>query len=83
MVASKFLAYLVVGIALVGLSAGADAEDAKPSGGGELAAASQNPIANMISLPFQNNTYFGVTKDDEVANVLNLREAAPTNSSGT
>jgi len=64
-------------IALGGLSTGAHAEDAKKSGAGELAAASQNPIANMISLPFQNNTYFGVTKDDKEANVLNIQPVYP------
>lgn len=32
----------------------------------DLAAAAQNPIAAMYSLPFQNNTYFrvGPTHDD-------------------
>ena len=27
----------------------------------DLAAAAQNPIAAMYSLPFQNNTFFGVS----------------------
>jgi hypothetical protein len=31
----------------------------------------------MISLPFQNNTFFGVTKGDEEANVLNIQPVYP------
>lgn len=68
---------LLLSMNLGALSAGVRAEDAKPSGSGDLAAAAQNPIANMISLPFQNNTFFGVTKDDEVANVLNIQPVYP------
>jgi hypothetical protein len=34
---------------------------------GDLAKAAQNPVAAMISLPFQNNTLFGVGPDDDVA----------------
>jgi hypothetical protein len=33
---------------------------------GDLAKAAQNPVAAMISLPFQNNTLFGVGPGDEV-----------------
>ena len=32
----------------------------------DLAAAAQNPVGNLISLPFQNNTLFGVGPNDEV-----------------
>ena len=31
----------------------------------------------MISLPFQNNTLFGVGPDDDVANVLNIQPVIP------
>ena len=41
-----------------------------------LAKAAQNPIANMISLPFQNNTAFGPTSDD-VVNTLNIQPVIP------
>ena len=43
----------------------------------ELAAAAQNPVASMISLPFQNNTFFGIGPDDETANVLNIQPVIP------
>jgi hypothetical protein len=45
----------------------------------DLAKASQNPVAAMISLPFQNNTFFGIGPDDEVANVLNIQPVIPVN----
>jgi len=43
------------------------------AGEGDLAKAAQNPIAAMISLPFQNNTDFGIGLDDEVKNTLNIQ----------
>ena len=43
----------------------------------DLAKASQNPVGNMISLPFQNNTSFGIGPDDAVSNVLNIQPVYP------
>jgi hypothetical protein len=43
----------------------------------ELAKAVQNPVASMISLPFQNNINFGVGPDDKVQNVLNIQPVWP------
>ena len=43
----------------------------------DLAKASQNPVAAMISLPFQNNTFFNVGPDDDTANVLNIQPVIP------
>jgi hypothetical protein len=45
---------------------------------GDLARQSQNPIANLISLPFQNNTNFGVGQYDRTSNVLNIQPVLPT-----
>ena len=42
-----------------------------------LAKTAQNPIGNMISLPFQNNMNFGVGPDDRVQNVLNIQPVVP------
>jgi hypothetical protein len=47
----------------------------------ELAKAAQNPIANMISLPLQNNTNFGVGPGDDVQNILNIQPVVPFNLS--
>lgn len=44
---------------------------------GDLQAAAQNPIADMISLPFQNNAYFGIGPNDETVNVLNIQPVVP------
>ena len=43
----------------------------------DLAAAAQNPIAAMISLPLQNNTDFGVGPEDAVVNTLNIQPVWP------
>lgn len=43
----------------------------------QLAKAAQNPVAAMISLPFQNNTFFGVGPHGDAANVLNIQPVIP------
>jgi hypothetical protein len=43
----------------------------------ELAKAAQNPIANMISLPFQNNTNIGIGANDETQNIMNIQPVWP------
>ena len=55
---------------MVGTSAFADQDLAKQS---------QNPIGNMISVPMQNNTYFGVGPSDEWANSFQLQPVYPVN----
>ena len=47
----------------------------------DLAKASQNPVGNMVSLPFQNNTSFGTGSDDARANVLNIQPVYPVSLS--
>lgn len=42
-----------------------------------LARASQNPVADLISLPFQNNTDFGIGPDDATKNTLNIQPVVP------
>ena len=44
----------------------------------DLAAAAQNPVAAMYSLPFQNNIYSGAgPKHDATATVLNIQPVIP------
>ena len=43
----------------------------------ELARAAQNPVASLISVPFQNNTNFDVGPDEETQNVLNIQPVIP------
>jgi hypothetical protein len=47
------------------------------AGEGELAKAAQNPVADMISVPFQNNTNFNVGPNDKTQNVLNIQPVIP------
>ena len=64
---------------------GATGGDGAGGGGGaDLAKQSQNPIANMISLPFQNNTSFGIGPYDRTQNVtnINLSIRCPSGASG-
>lgn len=44
---------------------------------GTLAQAAQNPIADLISLPFQNNADFNFGPDNETLNVLNIQPVWP------
>ncbi len=43
----------------------------------ELARAVQNPIADLISLPFQNNTNFNFGPRERTQNVLNIQPVIP------
>jgi hypothetical protein len=59
-------------IMALGLTSAALAQDQA-----DLAKAAQNPVAAMISLPFQNNTLFGIGPNDDTANVLNIQPVIP------
>jgi hypothetical protein len=43
----------------------------------ELARLAQNPVANMISVPFQNNTNFNYGPRDGTQNILNIQPVIP------
>ncbi|MEO1018382.1 MAG: transporter, partial [Pseudomonadota bacterium] len=42
-----------------------------------LAKAAQNPIANLISVPFQNNTNFNFGPRERTQNILNIQPVIP------
>lgn len=44
---------------------------------GELAKSAQNPVANIISLPFQNNTNFNFGPREKTQNILNIQPVVP------
>jgi hypothetical protein len=44
-----------------------------------LAQAAQNPIADMISVPFQNNVNFNVGPEENTQNILNIQPVMPFN----
>ena len=50
---------------------------AQASDDAALAKAAQNPIASLISLPFQNNTNFGVGPENKTQNILNIQPVYP------
>ena len=43
----------------------------------DLAQKAQNPVADLISIPFQNNMNFNVGPQDEIQNILNIQPVAP------
>jgi hypothetical protein len=55
----------------------AQAEPETASSQADLARASQNPIASLISVPLQNNTNFGVGQFDRTSNILNVQPVIP------
>ncbi len=46
---------------------------------GDLAKATQNPVADLISLPFQNNTNFDVGPYEKTQNICNIQPVWPVN----
>lgn len=61
---------------LLSLTHGARAQDTARSAE-ELAKAAQNPVADMISVPFQFNTNFGYGPYDETQEVINIQPVIP------
>jgi hypothetical protein len=66
-------------IALAALLSFGMAVSARADSDEDLAKQSQNPVADLISVPFQNNTNFGVGPYDRVQNVLNIQPVIPAN----
>ena len=46
----------------------------------DLAQKVQNPVSDLISLPFQNNTNFGIGEYDRIQNVLNIQPVIPVSA---
>ena len=62
------------------MNAGNAAEPASDSGSKsaeELAKETQNPIANLISVPFQNNFNFGIGPNDATQWICNVQPVIP------
>jgi len=64
---------LLATLLVCGLSSHALAEESVD----ELREAAQNPVASMISVPFQNNTDFNIGPDNKTKNVLNIQPVWP------
>ena len=56
-----------------------ESEEGKEAEVAELARAAQNPVANLVSIPFQNNTNFGYgpANNKGTQNVLNIQPVVP------
>jgi hypothetical protein len=44
---------------------------------GDLAKATQNPVADLISVPFQNNTTYNIGPNERASNTLNIQPVIP------
>ena len=64
-----FLLIIVTFFALMGFSQESRKE--------ELAKEAQNPLANMISIPFQNNTTYRIGDNNSTQNILNFQPVVP------
>ena len=72
----KIIQALLMTTLLLGLSTMSTAQEQK-TGASDLAKAAQNPIAAMISLPFQNNTNFNIGPQEGTQNILNIQPVWP------
>jgi hypothetical protein len=70
--------FIIVAISLsLVLLKGNAAEPVSDSRTEELAKETQNPVANLISVPFQNNFNFGIGPNDATQWVLNVQPVIP------
>jgi hypothetical protein len=73
---------LFLSVALITLTPSARSQTQEPeagtsSGTEALQKATQNPVANLISVPVQNNSNFGVSPGDRTQDVLNIQPVIP------
>jgi hypothetical protein len=71
------LTSLAITIVVLALHLSASAQDDKDASKASLAAASQNPIASLISLPFQFNFNLGMGTYDRMQTVINIEPVLP------
>jgi hypothetical protein len=69
------LIFLLLGIGVADLQAQEAAGQAHEAE--DLAKKTQNPVSDLISLPFQNNFNFGAGPDDEMQYILNIQPVYP------
>ena len=56
------------------------AQEAPQDEESSLAMKSQNPVADLVSLPFQSNTFFNLGENDRTAWVMNIQPVIPVNA---
>ncbi len=67
--------FAFIGAASIGSALAGETED--------LARAAQNPVASLISLPFQNNTNFDVGPLEKTQNIMNVNWEANSDDTWT
>jgi hypothetical protein len=84
---TSLTALLALSIFAAPLRAQDPGEEARPADqeaqAADLAKAAQNPIGNLISVPFQNNTSFQIGPFNRTSNVLNIQPVIPVELSGS
>ena len=68
---ARLLAVSTAVLALVAVSA------AQPASESDLAKETQNPVSELISVPFENNFNFGVGPNDDLQYILNVQPVVP------
>lgn len=68
---------ILLSIALTGLSLAGFAQTAEQDEAAELAKKLSNPVANLISAPFQNNTDYGIGQNKGTRNTMNFQPVVP------
>ncbi len=69
--------WTVLTIVLLGFAQVGNAQEAAESDAAELAKKLSNPIASLISVPFQNNTDIGIGTHNGTRNTLNIQPVLP------
>src|SRR5258708_7020287 len=67
----------VIGVALFAAGIGINVPAQAAVGAEELAKLAQNPVGNLISLPFHNNTNLNFGPEKGTQNVLNIQPVIP------
>jgi hypothetical protein len=68
---------VLVSVAMNAGNAAEPATDPESKSAEELAKETQNPVANLISVPFQNNFNFGIGPNDATQWVMNVQPVIP------
>jgi hypothetical protein len=74
---SKRLVFSVVAVLTLYFAGPVIAQETAGGDADDLAIKAANPIANLMSFPFQNNTDFGLGPYDRTVNVLNIQPVLP------
>jgi hypothetical protein len=75
--ASYLFCAVLVSVAMNAGNAAEPASDPESKSAEELAKETQNPVANLISVPFQNNFNFGLGPNDATQWILNVQPVIP------